>query len=1194
GKARIIQTGDVAKKAEWNYIGQFGTGTAGGANNQVSSPSGISYSGKYFYVADTANNRVTMLDQELNMWKTSAVGLYNAPLDIFYNEQGVYVVDGSGVSLSTNEVQTKALNVAMTNLKGITGYGSVSSGGLSVLVSRDNSLVQLLGSNLSTIKTFTNVVNSAGVAAPGLIPSTFSAPTGLASDGNVVYVCDSGNNRILKLRIDYSIPGQHKLIYDPNYFPNDCAMYDTDINNPSYISFDADFVYVSNTGNGNIIKLDKNLKYVAKYPESGVMSTPSGVAVLGKYCVISEKGANRIIKTGISKFAGEVAVDSKSPNDTTCGHQNYSLAIFENADATNLPAVFYQQDGKIYHRIAKDEDGEIFNSEVSDFTGGTFAVSCKNSMVYMAYVEGKDIKFALVTQSGNSSPITIATGSGLDQPSITVDKDNHVFVAWTDGTKLFYICSAKPITGISTVTDDNFVTGSIIKSIATTGGVCDQICLSAARDTAFVHAVWRETNAGLSDIKYGRGSGDTDITVHKVIAAAAPDIGDPKVAAGTASQLYVVWTGIGMQTDIKYVASLNSGEDFSEPINVNYSASQKPGDLEAGYQKKPSIAVGKDESSSDVIMVVWESTSNLTYKDEDVYFTKRISSGNFDPAVKINNISTNRAQTNATIYSTPNGMITFAAWQDSSKGDADHDIYCARYTDVSIYSLKGVYTSSIINLGTHVSSLDTINWGHNTTSNGALGISLYTRQCPDDGYGNADTGSWSKWSPAYTAPGQTIFKYDDNSGMSPNLFENQYVQYRAVLTTKNKTVTPNLYKVTLNFTRSGDSPSNFAAVGGGLKFGDASISRTDYKGPINGWYITPPRLTMSADKEAITYYRWGDHLPLSDVIVESGAQYAYVPFVMPQIDSTTQSTPTRPKTAEGKQTLFEYSMDYYNNAEAEKTKEIWVDTIPPTIPLFSVNTKGYIINSKKASITIDLSGDTSFGLDDSGGYDVFDIDSSKDSSVFGFNGTNEAFFLDTNSVAVAGGTIEIGTGAKAGMTRLRIPSTTSGVDRITMVKRLDPPLTTAYYKKMFVRIKGDLSNLADPLSASIADYRVLVRSESGKWYRTIPFRNLVQMKPINKTEEVLMMNLPSNEMLDMVSIEMQDTTDSVGLVGSNLGVWLDWIAFTTSALNSPSPTRDLTGANKTFSLSNISDNTTHEIILVRYDMVGNYGINSKT
>ncbi|HPG59378.1 MAG TPA: hypothetical protein PKW98_16275, partial [Candidatus Wallbacteria bacterium] len=516
-----------------------------------------------------------------------------------------------------------------------------------------------------------------------------------------------------------------------------------------------------------------------------------------------------------------------------------------------------------------------------------------------------------------------------------------------------------------------------------------------------------------------------------------------------------------------------------------------------------------------------------------------------------------------------------------------------RYTDISIYQLKGVYTSPIIDLGTHVREFSNILWEDDHSRKPSTGVFYNTRLCPDNGYGSPDTGAWSPWSPNYTASNVKIDKNTEFSGMSPNLFEHQYIQFRATLTTRNKTITPAVSKVRIKFVRSGDSPVSFALSGGGLINKDYRMDdKGDRIGPVNGWYINPPSMTMSVDKEALTHYNWKP-LPPPESIIQEGQAFLYAPFAVPWVSPITQSQPTRPIKAEGKSTIYQYSVDYYGNYEPEYTMEVFLDTVPPIPPAFSVTTSGYVVNSQKASIKIDLSGDSSFGEDDAGGYDVFDIDSSKDNSVFGFSGTNETFFIDTNAVGITDATLEVGTGVNNGLVRFKGTST-PGTDRVSMSKKLDPLINTNYYKNMFIRLRGDISDLAVPSSKPIGDYRVLIRTDSGRVYRTVPFRNAVQLKPINTTEEVVMMKLPVNERIDMISIEMQDTTSDVSLDKKNMAVWIDWVAFTTAALNTPSPTLDLSGANKTFTLSNISDNTTHEIILVRYDARGNYGINSKT
>ncbi|MEZ7891628.1 MAG: NHL repeat-containing protein [Candidatus Wallbacteria bacterium] len=1167
---RMVLTGDVAKKVEWNKVAEY-TGT-------INLPSAITFSGNYFFVASPGNNSVIMLDPELNYYKTSTAGLYTGPKDLFYSEQGLYVLDNSSISISSDEVTTRTLTKSIAG-NGITGYDNSY-----ILVTTASGITALNAFNLNTITGFT---------VTGLA-TALSNPAGITTDGNDVYVSDNGNNRVVKFKIvKTAVPNQ--LVY--------VSQYNVGITSPKGISISSDFVYVACAGSNKVVKLDKNLNYVASYPDTGTLNTPTGVYAYGQYCYIADRGSNKIYKTGINKFAGEIKVDDDTANAKT-GHANSSMAILTSSEGVSTPVVFYSKGGSIYCSKSKDEDGTEFDTPTVLYGGDTFAVSFIGDKIYIAYVDNSyAVKFGMIDSTLNKSNFVDVSADKSDAPSITVDKDGIVYIAWIykDGTnysKVQYKKSKTAVKSIADVKADLFSENAKDFGNTQTNGNNYDISIAAEKGDADtggkrIHAVWtyKDVTSGSKFVEYGNGDFTNLINRVSTLDTFKNDLYDPMpcVATGTGQQVHVAWAGEGIASDIKYKSSTNGGDTFESTRIINST--------NTGYQKRPSITIGMDQYGKDVILVMWESGTNIGSNDEDVYFSKSSSGATFEPNYKVNNKISTGAQVRPSIVSTPDGLISFAAWTDYSKGLGNGDIYCARFTDVSIYSLKGIYTSSIINIGTHIKNLGKISWSDDTATKKATKVTYYTRTCGDDGYGNPDVGAWSSWSPAYTQPNQDIYVDFEKTGISPNLFENQYIQYKAVMLTRNKTITPNLSKVSVGFKRGGDSPDTFADVGGGLR-----------KKNIEGWYLTPPRLTLSADKEANTFRDWAK-LPPAETIVQSSSALVYVPFIIPpvDIDNTVQSTgvtvavpggtrPTPPE--EGYKSLYYYSIDFFGNAEPEKTVEIYLDTIPPKIPLFNVTAKGYVINSKKASLTIDLSGDSNFGIDDAGGYDIFDIDSSEEKTVFTFDGTNECFFVDTLSVGITGGTIEVGTGANSGMIKFRTPtmtSTTNGIDRMSISKILDKKLNTNYYKKMFVKIKGEGKD-ATGTSPSITDYRFLARSsKTGKTYRLNPFRDMIQLKPINvDTFEVCMLSLPANDELDMITVEIQDTQGSISDPGKNMGVSIDWIAFTKAPLNTPSPLRELTGSNKTFTLSNISDNTTHEVILARYDKHGNYAINSKT
>jgi len=82
-------------------------------------------------------------------------------------------------------------------------------------------------------------------------------PEGLFVTGNDVYICDTGNNRILQLRLE---DGAYTLVREIASFTGDADP--LTLNGPKDIYVAADgTMYIADTGNNRVLKLDKDLNY---------------------------------------------------------------------------------------------------------------------------------------------------------------------------------------------------------------------------------------------------------------------------------------------------------------------------------------------------------------------------------------------------------------------------------------------------------------------------------------------------------------------------------------------------------------------------------------------------------------------------------------------------------------------------------------------------------------------------------------------------------------------------------------------------------------------------------------------------------------------------------------------------------------------------------------------------------------------
>ncbi|HOD41185.1 MAG TPA: hypothetical protein PKL57_11555, partial [Candidatus Wallbacteria bacterium] len=516
GKARIVVTGDVAKKVQWNELSQFGDGTAGNTEDRLSSPMGVTIGGAYVYVADAGNNRVVMLKNDLSFIKTSSNGLYNSPKDVYYNEQGVYVVDSAGISLSTDDVQIKARSLGIT-ANGATGYDANY-----LLVTSGNNIAQLIDDGTS-IK-FNKNLTISGLQGPAAL----NGPVGITTNGIDVYVCDNLNNRVVKFKIDKSSPTNHILVYQNQY--------SSGVTKPQYITLTPDFLYFTQGGTAanSVVKLDLNLNYIDKFTGTSGLSALRGVTAYDQYCLVVEQGKHRLVKTGISKFAGEVAVED-SGDDAAMGNSNHSLVLLTNSEYNTYPLVVYEKNvsgtQKIYFKIAKDEDATEYSEENVISEGTQFAVtSSKSKRAYMAFIKSGKVMFSMNdgcdepvgSNTSFSTPVIVSGAqTGCANPSITVDKDNHVYIAWESGGKIHYNLSVAAITqkvnAMTAFSDTN-----IVAALCGYDGDLSNISISADRVGNKVYAACVLTKDGNSNVMFGKGSSEKGSITSTIILDKVP------------------------------------------------------------------------------------------------------------------------------------------------------------------------------------------------------------------------------------------------------------------------------------------------------------------------------------------------------------------------------------------------------------------------------------------------------------------------------------------------------------------------------------------------------------------------------------------------------------------------------------------------------------------------------------------------
>jgi DNA-binding beta-propeller fold protein YncE len=132
--------------------------------------------------------------------------------------------------------------------------------------------------------------------------SEFSVPRGLTTDGNFVWVTDSSNHRIKKLKLSGLTFVAHYGDLDSSGDPIS-GTGNTGFNSPQDILYWNDLLFVSDSGN-NRVKIHRANDMLFIKELTG-FSTPKGLTANRQYLWVADSGNNRISRIKLSTLAVE-------------------------------------------------------------------------------------------------------------------------------------------------------------------------------------------------------------------------------------------------------------------------------------------------------------------------------------------------------------------------------------------------------------------------------------------------------------------------------------------------------------------------------------------------------------------------------------------------------------------------------------------------------------------------------------------------------------------------------------------------------------------------------------------------------------------------------------------------------------------------------------------------------------------------
>jgi len=255
----------------------------------IKNPTGLFVDDKQLFVADTGNNRVLIFDLPIDEDSIPRVVIENIlkePKAIFSDGKRLFVADtGNNRLLIWNSIpvdKAKDFDIVL-------GQSSVSG-----------------------------ILANKGKSAPNY--NTMNAPSGVYSDGTSLYVADTGNNRLLLFKEIPTMNGWHADMVFGQYGFKDSKpnrgqkASDSSFKSPEHIFIRDSRLYVCDTGNNRVLFFDvtKDLNSAegvigqAGFKSSGLnapngipnrdtLFTPTSIFVKEGIFYVSDKGNNRVL-----------------------------------------------------------------------------------------------------------------------------------------------------------------------------------------------------------------------------------------------------------------------------------------------------------------------------------------------------------------------------------------------------------------------------------------------------------------------------------------------------------------------------------------------------------------------------------------------------------------------------------------------------------------------------------------------------------------------------------------------------------------------------------------------------------------------------------------------------------------------------------------------------------------------------------